>query len=161
MSTVTIASPRPPRPLLALPGKPDLRPVLEALGQFEVYRLAVGQCDALRLQRDRVDERDFQPVGDIGAFLRHPLRWRKPEKPPPPPPPRAAFAAPNSPSNKSLRSAESPNPPWKPSNPPPGPRPARAAGTGRIAAKAGPEGHLGVAVLVDLAAVILRALVLV
>ena len=78
------------------------------------------------------------------------------------PPRRAAGAPPNSPSNRSLRSAVPPasKPPGKPSNPPP--RPARSPPAAAAAAEtAAAERHLGIAVLVDLAAVVARALVLV
>ena len=67
----------PARALLALAGKADLGPVLEALGKLEVDRLAVGKRDPLRLQRHRVVERDLQPIGDVGALLRRPRALAK------------------------------------------------------------------------------------
>jgi hypothetical protein len=43
---VIIASPGPPGPGSPLP-ETDLHPVLDAFGQFDIDRLAIGQCDAL------------------------------------------------------------------------------------------------------------------
>ena len=59
---------------LALAGEADAGAVLDALGQLEVDGLAVGQRDPLRLQLGRIDERDGQPIGDVGALLRLPRR---------------------------------------------------------------------------------------
>src|SRR5206468_1979631 len=58
------------RALLAFASEADPGPVLEAPRKLQVDRLAVAKRDALRLQRDRVDERDLEPVGHIRAFLR-------------------------------------------------------------------------------------------
>src|SRR5579864_4987100 len=57
------------RPLLTLAGQADARPILEALRELHVDRLAVGQRDPLRLLRHCVFEWHFEAVGDVGPFL--------------------------------------------------------------------------------------------
>src|SRR3546814_18579258 len=52
---------------LALSGKPHLPAALDPRRQLQVDRLAVGEGDALRLQRRRFLKRNLQPIGDIGA----------------------------------------------------------------------------------------------
>src|SRR5690606_27787478 len=56
----------------ALAGEAHLRAVLDARGQLQIDRRAVGKRDPLILACRRVDERHFEPVTDIGALA----RWR-------------------------------------------------------------------------------------
>src|SRR5690606_28469290 len=49
---------------------------LDAGRQLEVDRRAVRQPDALRLERGRIDERDLQPIADVGPALRRGLAAR-------------------------------------------------------------------------------------
>ncbi len=66
------------RTFLPFAGEADLGSVLEPLRKLEVDGLAIGERDPLRLQRDRIVERNLQPIGDVRAFLRRRARWRKP-----------------------------------------------------------------------------------
>ena len=57
-------------PRLTLAAKFHLGPVLDACGQFEVDRLAVGQRDSLRRTRGGIGQADLEPVGDVIALWR-------------------------------------------------------------------------------------------
>ena len=132
---------------------PSSTPVRE----LEVDRLAVRERDPLRLERRRIDERYGQPIGDVGALSA--ARARAGRKPP-----NAAAAAPAAAtaeqafeqvaeigrvaSKAALEAVERRR--FAPrTRPPPPPKPPEA------------ERHLRIALLVDLAAVVLGALVLV
>src|SRR6185312_16393731 len=150
----------PSRTFLPLACEADFGPVLEPLGEFEVDCLAVGQRDPLWLQRNRVVEGDLEPVGDVRAFLRRRALAEPAE--------RAAASR-----TAARRAAEQPFE-----------QVAEVGGVGaaeieiletlsarsgagarsgarRIAAEAAAKRHLGIAVLIDLTAVVARALVLV
>src|SRR5688500_1372045 len=151
----------PARPLLALAGEPDLGPAVDALGELDVDRLAVGERHALRFQRHRVDERNLQPVCDVGAFLRRPSALAKPGDAA-----ACARAAPAAAAEQALeqvaevdanRATAGEIEIFEPRRA----RPWTAAGKAPAWKSAPAERHLGIAVLVDLAAVVARALVLV
>ena len=58
------------RSLLALAGETDSTAALDALGKLQVEGLAAGQRHALLLEGGGIDERDFEPIGNVGALLR-------------------------------------------------------------------------------------------
>jgi hypothetical protein len=141
---------------LALAGEADPGPLLDALGKLDVDCLAALKGDALGFERRGILERDRKPVGDVGAFLRRRLARAAAAE--------AAEAAPALPGAAAEQSFENVGqvdllaaaeiPRAAGAAPETAGRPARMAG-------AEAERRLGIAVLVDLAAIILGALGLV
>src|SRR5260221_9390807 len=145
-------------PLLALAGEADAGAVLETLRELQVDRLAVSERDPLRLQRDRILERDLQPVCHVGTLLRGASTLAKSAE-------RAAGgAAARRAPEKTLEqiaeiggiAAATAEVEILESAARLGPSPARL-----VAAEAAAKRHLRVTLLVDLAAVVAGALVLV
>src|SRR6185369_1866598 len=148
------------RSLLPLAGKADAGAVLEALRKLEVDGLAIGKGDPLRLQCNRVLERDLEAIGDVGALLGAA---------------RAASKATERPSARAS-SGRAPEQPFEKVAEvgcisataaseieilEAGARLRASTATRLVAAEAAPERHLGIAFLVDLAPVVTRALILV
>src|SRR3546814_8724716 len=132
-------------PRLPLTGKAHLGAGFDPGGEFQVDRRPIRQRDALRRLRRGVDERDRQAISDIGAFLRRRAAPAEAAE-------RPAAAATTEQAFEYVAEV--------------GAVVAEATLRARIAAKTAasaaiPEGHGGIAVAVDLAAVILRALRLV
>ena len=147
-------------PRLALAGEADLGAVLDAGRQLDVERLAAAQRHALARERRGILEADLEPIGDVGALLRRPRAAEAAERPPPPPPPARPRRPPKMPSNRSeialLVVAEVEVLAIGPAK-----AALRAAAAIAAAAAAEAEGHFRIALLVDLAPVILGAFVLV
>src|SRR5215218_229713 len=144
---------------LTLPRKTDLRAVFQPRWKLEVDGLAVAQRYALGLQRHGIGERDLQPVRDVRAFLRRARPLAEPAEAA-----SALLAATGGGAEQAFEQVAKVR------------RIAaevelvetrrrttglRAGSAPRVAAEAAAERHLRIAFLVDLAAVVLRAFVLV
>ena len=145
----------------ALPSEADLGAVLHAGRQLDVERLAAGQRHTLAGQSRRILEADLEPVVGVGALLRRPLAAEATERPATAATTGAPAQAAENPfeqvGNALLVVAELKGLAI-------GPAEAALRAAAAIVAARAPaiaEGHLGIALLVNFAPVVLGAFVLV